>query len=208
MAVKLHASAPKRARFKKICSESGIKEYGWSLDMPTRWNSTYEFLSTGLKMKLAIQKMCIEDKDLEQYQIDKTGWERIAGVSSFLKEFADVTSFMSKSTCNTFSHMYPLYNRLIDKLQKYRDQNKDQTKLFTASKQCLNKLMEYYGYTDANSLYVPAIGNSFINTVLNPCYKLAKLTKMGFTEDEVKTYRDEFTELFIVISIFNLEIHN
>jgi hypothetical protein len=159
LAVKLHSSAPKRARFKKICIDSEIKEYGWSLDMPTRWNSTYEFLSAGLKMKLAIKKICIEDKDLEQYDIDKAGWERIAGVSAFLKDFADVTSFMSKSTCNTFSHMYPLYNRLIDKVLRFQEENRTSPALLQASIHCLNKLKEYYGYTDANSLYVPAIGN-------------------------------------------------
>ena len=130
--------------------------YGWALDMPVRWNSTYEFLSTALKMKVPIQKLMIVDNDLSVYQVESSGWERIKLVSNFLKEMDDVTRFMSQSSCATFSHMYPLYNLLIDKVEVFIQRHKEHAA--RAAQACLFKLKEYYGLTDKSRLYMPGIG--------------------------------------------------
>jgi hypothetical protein len=90
MAVKLHASAPKRAKFKDICNRLNERCYGWSLDMPVRWSSTFEFLSIALKMKNAIKEMWISDDDLGVYSFDKHGWNRIELVATFLKVIASL----------------------------------------------------------------------------------------------------------------------
>ena len=55
------------------------------MDMPVRWNSTYEFLATALKMKKSLQKLLIQDEDLSSYMIESTGWDRIKVVADFLK---------------------------------------------------------------------------------------------------------------------------
>jgi hypothetical protein len=58
--------------------------YGWCLDMPVRWNSTYEFLLTALKMKTIIKKFVLNDDDLGEYVIDNNGWEKIKIVADYL----------------------------------------------------------------------------------------------------------------------------
>lgn len=127
--------------------------------MPVRWNSTYDFLNTALKMKVSLQKLMIVDEDLSVYQIESTGWERIKLVAEFLKEFVDVTQFMSQSCCSTFSHAYPLYNLLIDKVEAFIQKHSNNTVLFNASNACLKKLKDYYSVTDESTMYMPAIGN-------------------------------------------------
>lgn len=52
--------------------------------MPVRWNSTYEFLSTALKMKTAIKKFVVSDDDLQEYIIDNNGWDKIKIVADYL----------------------------------------------------------------------------------------------------------------------------
>ncbi len=139
--------------------------------MPVRWSSTFEFLSIALKMKNAIKEMWISDDDLGVYSFDKHGWNRIELVATFLKviasliqEFNDVTSFVSQSSSPTISHVFSLYNLLIDNVDDFitalEAKNYDQNRTFIkAANACLHKLQKYYSKTDENALYVPAISN-------------------------------------------------
>lgn len=173
--------------------------------MPVRWNSTYEFLSTALKMKVSLQKLMIVDEDLCVYQIESSGWERIKLVAEFLKEFVEVTQFMSQSCCSTFSHSYPLYNLLIDKVEAFIQKHPNNAVLFNASNASLKKLKDYYSATDESTMYMPAIGNCiFFIEVLNPCYKFQIFHKLGFTNEEIAAYKEEFKQLFIVMRNFHI----
>jgi hypothetical protein len=55
------------------------------LDMPVRWNSTYDFLETALKMKESIKQLVVQDEDLHLYQFSRGSWDKIELIANFLK---------------------------------------------------------------------------------------------------------------------------
>lgn len=69
---------------------------------------------------------------------------------------------MSKSSSPTLSKVFPIFNLLIDNVEKFIDQQNSNELgvLYNAGHACLDKLKKYYEKTDHCDLYPVATSNS------------------------------------------------
>ena len=76
-------------QFKKICEETDIKYVKQILDVVTRWNSTFEMLSTALQLKIPLQRIIqkLFDEDRIETDISAGEWVDIEAISNFLIPF-------------------------------------------------------------------------------------------------------------------------
>ncbi len=66
---------------------------------------------------------------------------------------------MSMSSSTTVSHVFPVFNHLIDKVEQFICTNDKTFTLYNAGLGCLEKLKEYYAKTDECDLYPIASSN-------------------------------------------------
>ncbi|XP_072066709.1 zinc finger BED domain-containing protein RICESLEEPER 2-like [Arachis hypogaea] len=101
------ASPSRMNRFKNFIKEARIQDKCTvQLDVPTRWNSTYTMLESGLKFQKTFKRLGERDTEYALMQggipmnID---WDNAKHFMEFLKIFHDVTKSMSGSLLVTSS---------------------------------------------------------------------------------------------------------
>jgi hypothetical protein len=108
-----------------ICAILKIKNKILGLDCPTRWNSTWEIISTIIDMKPALLELLRRIRERHDgfsispnselaEDIDSMTWSALEDFCSFLKAFKDATLLMSASEYPTLGLVIPVY-LLIDK---------------------------------------------------------------------------------------------
>ncbi|KAJ8651917.1 hypothetical protein O0I10_012526 [Lichtheimia ornata] len=130
-----------------------------TLDVRTRWNSTYDMLNRALKLKEAYMAMTANG-DLKDFALEGDEWDRVEHMCKLLEPFDHATRMLSASTSHTTVNMTILsYNRLIDKLEDLADTVENPTcpqDLRDAAKAGREKLLPYYGRTDDTEVYAVA----------------------------------------------------
>lgn len=130
-----------------------------TLDVRTRWNSTYDMLNRALKLKEAYIAMTANG-DLKDYALEGDEWDRVEHMCKLLEPFEHATRMLSASKSHTTVNMTILsYNRLIDKLEDFADIELNPTcpqDLREAAKAGREKLLPYYGRTDDTEVYAVA----------------------------------------------------
>ena len=104
-AVKYVRSSPQRQKLFKACAEKeGIESDSLlSLDVPTRWNSTFLMLDTAIKFQKAFDRLDEEDdkfsKEFDELELDgppsPMDWNDCMLITRFLKKFYDATNRLS-----------------------------------------------------------------------------------------------------------------
>lgn len=99
-------ASPQRKEAFALCVERvGIKSgAGLSLDVPTRWNSTYEMLVRALKFRKAFSSMELYDTNYNSLPTEDE-WNRGEMICEFLKPFSVITTLFSGSKYPT-SNVY------------------------------------------------------------------------------------------------------
>ncbi|XP_038714749.1 zinc finger BED domain-containing protein RICESLEEPER 2-like isoform X2 [Tripterygium wilfordii] len=96
-------------KFSEIVKQLQLSARKLILDVPTRWNSTFEMLSLALKFKDAFVNFK-EREPLYHYLPTEEEWERVENVCQILSVFSTITNLISGSdypTSNLFlSEMY------------------------------------------------------------------------------------------------------
>lgn len=112
------ASEGRRIKFAEISMALGLKCKKLILDVPTRWNSTFNMLSCAIEFKDVFFMYSKSEGGFKNYVPGEEDWERVEGVCSFLKVFCDVTKVVSGteySTSNLFLSEIRLVKQVIDK---------------------------------------------------------------------------------------------
>lgn len=105
-----------------VCVILGIDQKAIKLDCPTRWNSTWEMISTLIDLKLPIEELLrrirevhtgftgfsIDPNDNLAKPINAITWTSLQEFCSFLKEFQEATVLMSGSTYPTLGLVVPV----------------------------------------------------------------------------------------------------
>ena len=165
-------SSPSRlATFNRCVANTNIEcKMSVSLDVTTRWNSTYLMLDSAEKFEKAFNRLQYEDSSFltvlatEGGLPTKDDWLRARVLIKFLKVFYDATLSFSGSlhvTSNTF------FKKLCDisqVLQKWSESN--DVLLSIMAKNMKRKLDKYWG-ASVNMNYL-----LFVATVLDPRHKL------------------------------------
>lgn len=88
--IKVVTSSPSRMQiFNSIVQSLGFRsKSGMLLDVPHRWNATYEMLNEGLKYKVALNRFATEQYPQAPSEQE---WAKAEALHDFLKEFSDAT---------------------------------------------------------------------------------------------------------------------
>ena len=83
------------------------------LDVPTRWNSTYEMLKRAYALRVTIEVYVPTDEKLVLCQISSSEWDNVRDLVSMLKPLKDATVYLSGSAYITISSTLPTYIAII-----------------------------------------------------------------------------------------------
>jgi len=72
-----------------LCPIHNIRILKPILDVPTRWNSTYEMCARALVLRIVLDAISRTDLDLRQYILSEEDWEKIELLVSILAPFKE-----------------------------------------------------------------------------------------------------------------------
>ena len=160
--VKYIKKSPSRMhKFVEICRSLALQiGEGLSLDVSTRWSSTYKMLRTSIAYKEAIQTYA--DADLNyKWEPTEEEWDLFVAIEHILASLAKVTTSLSASTYPTANLFYP---HIVDVKIALRAAMSSSSlhlrKMGTAMMEKFNKYWE-----EKNNVMV-------IATILDPRYKM------------------------------------
>ncbi|KAL6177880.1 hypothetical protein ACLB2K_049401 [Fragaria x ananassa] len=188
--VKYVRSSPSRLQeFKKIAEEEDIvtKRY-LSLDVKTRWNSSYLMIDAAMTFKTAFERL--EDTDAFYVKhvdhVQDGDWSKLLALHVFLEEFYDITNRVSGSryvTSITYMDELTQTKDLLDKHIKSEDGD-----LQAMAKLMNEKFEKYCKIQDVNQILLVAL-------VLDPRNKLHYvewILSKYFKDAELKAMVEKF----------------
>lgn len=176
-----------------------------SLDVLTRWNSTYMMLDTAQRFERAFERFEEQDPYISQELTclpTKSDWEKARFLVLFLENFCELTVKVSRTkyvTCNNFfndlSHINGLLNEMVE------SQNSELSSMARVMK---DKYDKYWGRIEKMNMLI------FISSILDPRTKFEYLefvlSKMyGASDGGVMAIlvKDALVELFNEYKSFN-----
>jgi hypothetical protein len=179
--VKFIKSSPSRiAKFKKCAELEKVNTKAFlSLDVVTRWNSTYNMLKVAVAYEKVFERYAEDDP---YYAIDLNGekqprvpdsddWASVAKMAEFLEHFHKLTIRVSatlRPTTHIFFHEVAELNILLRSWCESSDPLRNEM-----AKRMLAKYNKYWG--DHTSLHI----HIFVVVALDPRYKLSNYTKIA-----------------------------
>jgi hypothetical protein len=115
------------------------------LDVPTRWNSTYDMLVRAIRMRTHLQILAVEYRD--DFPLTPLQWSDIERLTQFLKPFKDITQYVNGDQYCTISAVVPFYNTLFDHLDKAIAESDETSVIYQAAVAAKVKLEKYYSET-------------------------------------------------------------
>nr|GMC60647.1 zinc finger BED domain-containing protein RICESLEEPER 2-like [Ipomoea batatas] len=107
------ASGGRMKVFEGCVENVGIKlKLGLSIDVPTRWNSTYKMLDTAIKYRRTFSSLQLLDTNYKHCPSHEE-WVRVEKICDFLMPFNEITKLFSGSTYLTSN----LYFRQVWKIE-------------------------------------------------------------------------------------------
>ncbi|KAL9660971.1 hypothetical protein QQ045_025790 [Rhodiola kirilowii] len=135
------------------------------LDVCTRWNSTYEMLSSAIPYKAVLSRMEIprlDDSNLGP--LSSSDWSKIEVLASYLKEFYELTKRISGSHYITSNYMIFHISQVVKVLTKLAAS--DDPALRQMDGEMKKKCDKYWGSFDKLNMLI------FVPTILDPYFKL------------------------------------
>ncbi|CAB4410663.1 unnamed protein product [Rhizophagus irregularis] len=164
--VKSRSSSQRRKKFSEISKLNGVDDLLPILDVPTRWNSTYDMVKRALDLKVVFDKIILasEFSDLNNIKLSQSDWTSLENIAAFLRCFAKLSTEMCASTYPTISAVYPMYNLLMGHAEKKMNKDKTPNNIALAANAAWNKLYEYYNKASEETHYIA--------TILDPRWKI------------------------------------
>ncbi|GBC32317.2 zinc finger BED domain-containing protein RICESLEEPER 2-like [Rhizophagus irregularis DAOM 181602=DAOM 197198] len=164
--VKSRSLSQRRKKFSEISKLNGVDDLLPILDVPTRWNSTYDMVKRALDLKVVFDKIILanEFSDLNSIKLSQSDWTSLENIAAFLRCFAKLSTEMCASTYPTISAVYPMYNLLMGHAEKKMNKDKTPNNIALAANAAWNKLYEYYNKASEETHYIA--------TILDPRWKI------------------------------------
>jgi hypothetical protein len=159
------------------------------LDNSTRWNSTYNSIKRGLKLKSRIQLFCITHKDeIGKDFLADDDWRQLEEIALALQPFCTATLRVEgqagQGHHGSVWEVLPILEYLLGHqeraIQKLKTQGKSKSPLAVAHQNAWEKLTKYYNKTDDCHLIYAAA------TLLNPKHRKAFFDRHWKTEESEK----------------------
>ncbi|KFY94740.1 hypothetical protein V498_03750, partial [Pseudogymnoascus sp. VKM F-4517 (FW-2822)] len=126
---------------------AGLKKLQLSLDMPVRWNSTYEMVSAVIKLQTPITAICAtQQMDLSMRDIALTpeDWITLHALQNFFYIFVKPSQKLQASVYPTLNFAIPQYLKMIKKLEALQKEVGISSTIGLACIAASKKLNEYY----------------------------------------------------------------
>ena len=129
------------------CLALNITPIQLSLDMPIRWNSTYDMLYKALKLQGPITAHCAAqqlDSSIRDIALTASDWSHLQDLLAFFQIFIRPSRQLQAEEYPTLNKAIPQYLRMINKLKVQQTQFDTNGLIGDACKASISKLEEYY----------------------------------------------------------------
>jgi len=186
--IKIRASPQRREKYHRQREAEKLQKRELLIDVRTRWNSTHDMLLRAIEMRKALQNVALGDTDLPLLVLSTTEWTNISTICLVLSHFKKTTDWICKSSIPTLSTAVPAYNYLIDKIELYQSNLKDQLPFPEALTAAKEKLCFYYEKTGAIAYPVA--------TILDPRLKMHYYKNNNWEEHWIKEAKEAIVTEF------------
>lgn len=170
-----------------MCKLCGVDYLTPKIDVYTRWNSTYEMIERGLKLKEPLLALCSSVKSLRPFIITEAEWPELSKLCTLFKKFDRSTKLVSMERHPTLTAYLPTLNWLLDSLKEFICDNPGQ--LADVAAKGLDKLRKYEHLLSIESTHLP-----YVAVFLNPALKLNYFRE--HKHRNVKEIQKKISEIF------------
>jgi len=192
--LKLKRSEQLQIQLKSCCDVTNTTYFSPIVDVSTRWNSTYKMLKMGLKIRLALNALCLNNLKLNRFIINDNEWYVIKVTCHFLKDFKMVSTLLGGDKYITLPFVIVAFNLLLDKIENAmseldskEDQNEVDINMLSAYRVGRDKLLKYYQIT--NWMYC-------VSLILDPRHKSKTFEKTSWGKELVVESLNKFKTIF------------
>ncbi|XP_056695824.1 zinc finger BED domain-containing protein RICESLEEPER 1-like [Spinacia oleracea] len=164
--VKFVKNSPARLLlFKEVVEKCKIEsKSSLSLDVPTRWNSTYTMLDTAQKFKGVFSRMSLpREYEGNTSSPDDADWDKVEKLVVFLREFYDLTNRVSGSLYVTSNTLFFHIGHILDLLNQWTVS--DDPDFRTMAFQMKLKFDKYWGDVEKMNMLI------YLAVILDPKFK-------------------------------------
>jgi len=188
---KIRLSPKMRQSMKDICEQKGVKFLVPTIDVSTRWNSTYDMLVRADDFKEIISDTVYATKDrcLVNLLLKEDDWKCIKELITILKPFKEITLMVSQEAkALSVTHVIPLFHFCTQMLKDGQKRFDPADDIFIGLEAAIEKLEHYYDKIS------PMVG---IALMLDPRMKKDILKNdLGWTEKWMESVSDHFANAF------------
>lgn len=152
---KIKFSEQTQLKLKSFCEAVNCKTTKPKLDMPTRWNSTFEMLVWSLSVKEALNILCDNISNLKDLKITEKEWILISNICQYLRSFKTLSSVFEGEKYCTLPMVVIGVNMLLDKLELWAHELDHKIERTTTDEQMLyciqaarDKIVKHYNKTN------------------------------------------------------------
>lgn len=184
--IAIRCSSLRTEAYRRACRGNNLKELKLIRDVPTRWNSKVDMLKRAYEQRAALTDVCTFDRKLNHLLISEAGWETLLRLVRLLNGFKQATLAMSHLATPTLSAVIPVFNGLIDRLEKVIGDPASGPDVTKAAQAALDKMLEYYSKTDNDS------DAYMISMLCNPQFNVPYMVDKSWEAELISDYRDLF----------------
>jgi hypothetical protein len=157
-------------------------------DTYIRWNSTFDMIDRGLKMKNVIQIVCLRDANFQPFQISEEQWNKLEMIHKFLSPFYEATTLLSGQDYSSICIVLPFLSMLLDHCKSYAN---NQT-LKQSAKLVEQKLKKYELRLKNKCSYFavildPRLNFEYLKSILN------KRDYENIRDDFIRKFNDSYS---------------
>jgi len=148
-----------RIALEKQCQAHGIKYRKPTLDMPIRWNSTYNMIKKVCDLRVPIQAVCaVQDYDISVKALELTlgDWVILNDILKLFAIFVRPSKKLQGEKYPTMNYAIPQYLQLLHKLELLRTHFGPNTILGKACTSAYDKTEKYYNMIKTQNFAIVA----------------------------------------------------
>ncbi|CAG9814001.1 unnamed protein product [Phaedon cochleariae] len=192
---KIKASEQWQLKLKTCCELTNVKMLlTLIIDVPTRWNSTFDMIKVSLKMRHPLNALCDNNAKLKFLRVNENEWDLLKQICGHLHSFKSLSTLLGGEKYVTLPMVVMSLNILIDKLEEdaqHLDQKIDRTEvdeaIILALQAARDKILKHYAETNWDIIQDKAEGILVVPPT-QPWYPLLlKLTSDGAGNIQTET---------------------
>lgn len=180
---KIRFSEQLREKLRSYCIVEKIDFIEPVRDIKTRWNSTFDMLSTAIRLKRALELLIMSVEKKKNFFLSEIEWELLSNIVNLLFHFKKLSDLLCGEEYVTLSLAVFNFNVMLDKIEKTvnildvkKDWNEIDELFIIAIQAGRDKMLKHY--RKFNWIYSAVI-------ILDPRFKLEmfKKNRVGPTDD-------------------------